>query len=356
MRVIFVLPGRGGGGGAHSVVQEALGLQKLGIEVAVATSHSSYAIFRKTYPDLDANQIPVPVIGEDSELAGIIEGFDLAIATTAPSANLLAMVLPHVPESRRPRAGYYIQDYEPLFFTPGTPEWEAARASYNALPDALLMAKTDWLCSIVHQNHNRRVTKVSPSLDHSIYHPEAWRGADPIVISAMIRPKTPRRAPRRTIRILERIAAEFGDRVRVTSFGCERADLERHGLRLSPAVHHSGVLSRHQVAATLRTSHLFLDLSDFQAFGRTGLEGMACGCVPVLPVLGGANEYARHRRNAFLVDTRSDEAILEAVREYLANSPAIRKQMREAGIATALDYSIERAAFSEYQAFDAFLG
>ncbi len=356
MRVIFVLPGRGGGGGAHSVVQETLGLQKLGVDVAIAASQDSLSVFRTTYPELEHSHVPVPTFRDDKELRERLEGYDLAIATTAPSANQLAAAISGIPDDRRPRTGYYIQDYEPLFFTPGTPEWEGSRASYTALPDCLLMAKTDWLCTTVHENHNRQVTKVSPSIDHSVYHPGARPESDKLTITAMLRPKTPRRAPRRTVRILERLAAEYGDQLRITSFGCDRGDLELNGLKLSPGIEHSGVLSRRQVAATLRESDLFLDLSDFQAFGRTGLEGMACGCVPVLPVFGGAWEYARHRENAFLVDPRSDEAILDAVHEYVANSPAIRKQMRHAAIATALDYSIERAAFSEFEAFSAFLG
>jgi glycosyltransferase involved in cell wall biosynthesis len=356
MRVIFVLPGRGGGGGAHSVVQETLGLQKLGVDVAIAASQDSLSVFRTTYPELEHHHVPVPTFRDDAELRTRIEGYDLAIATTAPSANQLAAAVAGIAEGRRPRTGYYVQDYEPLFFTPGTPEWAASRTSYTALPNCLLMAKTNWLCATVHENHNRQVVKVSPSIDHSVYHPSARPEADRLTITAMIRPKTPRRAPRRTVRILERLAADYGDQVRITTFGCERADLELNGLRLSPGIEHSGVLSRRQVAATLRVSDLFLDLSDFQAFGRTGLEGMACGCIPVLPVFGGTDEYARHRQNAFLVDTRSDEAILEAVHEFVANSAAIRKQMRHAAIATALDYSIERAAFSEYEAFSAFLG
>jgi len=356
MRVIFVLPGRGGGGGSHSVVQETLGLQKLGVDVAIAASQDSYSVFRSTYPELEQNRIPVPLFRDDKELRERIEGYDLAVATTAPSANQLAAALGGVPENRRPRAAYYIQDYEPLFFTPGTPEWTASRASYSVLTDGLLMAKTDWLCSTVHENHNRKVVKVSPSIDHSIYHPGARPQSDKLTITAMIRPKTPRRAPRRTVRILERLAADFGDQVRVSSFGCDRADLDLNGLRLSSGIEHAGILSRRQVAATLSSSDLFLDLSDFQAFGRTGLEGMACGCVPVLPVFGGAWEYARHRENAFLVDPRSDDAILEAVHEYVSNNESIRKQMRHAAISTALDYSIERAAFSEFEAFSEFLG
>jgi glycosyltransferase involved in cell wall biosynthesis len=353
MRVIFILPGRGGGGGSHSVVQESLGLKRLGVDVAVATTASTYGVFRLNYPELDRS-LPVPLYRDDAELGMVIAGADLAVATTAPSAIQLAKVLQAMPEPR-PRPAYYIQDYEPLFFTPGTEEWSQARASYTALDDALLMAKTDWLRRIVETNHGRPVAKVSPSLDHGVYHPDLRERGEGLTISAMLRPRTPRRAPRRTIRIMERLAATLAPEHKLVTFGCEASELEREGLKLSPRIEHGGVLSRVQVAAVLRGSDLFLDLSDYQAFGRTGLEGMACGCVPVLPVFGGADEYARDRQNAYVVDTRSDEACLAAVRSFVGNGVDTRERLRSAAIETALNYSIERAAFSEHQAFAAYL-
>lgn len=354
MRIVFILPGRGGGGGSHSVVQEALGLHRMGLDVAVATTTDSYAGFRLNYPELD-RAFPVPLYRDDAELAGVLAGFDIAVATTAPSANQLAAVLAGM-EGPSPKPAYYIQDYEPLFFTPGTAEWTAARASYAALPGALLMAKTDWLRHIVRENHGRPVVKVSPSLDHQTYHPDLRERGEGITISAMIRPRTPRRAPRRTARVLERLAATLPPEHKLLAFGCEPSELDREGLRLSSRIQHAGVLSRRQMAAVLRDSDLFLDLSDYQAFGRTGLEGMACGCIPVLPVFGGAAEYARHQENAYLIDTRGDEACLEAVDSFLDNGPDSRARMRSAALATALNYSVERTALSEYEAFRAFLG
>jgi glycosyltransferase involved in cell wall biosynthesis len=149
---------------------------------------------------------------------------------------------------------------------------------------------------------------------------------------------------------MERLAAEFGDRVSLTVFGCEDGDIP--GAGLSPAISNRGVLSRSAVAQVLRGSDMFLDLSDYQAFGRTGLEAMACGCVPVLPLFGGAGEYARHRRNAFLVDTRSDEAIMAAIVEFMGDGDATRARMRKEALTTALGYSVERAVQSEHQLFE----
>lgn len=171
----------------------------------------------------------------------------------------------------------------------------------------------------------------------------------------MVRPKSPRRAPKRTIRILETIASSMPG-VKVSFFGCEYHELAELGFRPSDALVNLGVLSRHRVAETLRSSDFFLDLSDYQAFGRTGLEGMACGCVPVLPVFGGTHEYAVHGVNSFVVDTRSDDDIMAAVDQFANGRPKRRLEMRDAAIETALNYSIPKAAYSEYKLFRGFIG
>jgi hypothetical protein len=58
-------------------------------------------------------------------------------------------------------------------------------------------------------------------------------------------------------------------------------------------INQNGSLSREGAAAALPASDIFLDLSNYRAFGRRAPEGTACGCVPVLPQLGGADEFAR---------------------------------------------------------------
>lgn len=353
MRLLFILPGGGGTGGAHSVVQEAIGLTRLGAEVSLALSQDSSEGFRWHYPELEGAAVELMAFKTIPELAALLSGFDLAVATSAPSAHMLADAL-KLTDGQDARPAYYVQDYEPLLFMPGARKWQDARASYSLFKDALLFAKTGWLRRIVYDNHGRPVAKVAASIDHDVYRPRE-RSQEALTISAMVRPKTPRRGPRRTVRMLNRLAAEAGDGVKLVSFGCGEEELKAPGLRLSPRVEHLGVLRREQVAEALAGSDLFLDLSDYQAFGRTGLEAMACGCVPVLPVFGGADEFARHGENGYLVDTRSDEAVRAVVDGFIAASPAVRAGLRDAAISTASQYTVEKAARSEYQAFSAHL-
>lgn len=354
MRVIYVLPSAGGGGGAHSIVQEVLGLKRLGVGAAIATPESHASDFQLRYPELQRNGIDNPVYADLGELAATLGGFDLAIATTALSVSSVAEA---AEKSVNPRLklGYYIQDYEPLFYPPGSREWRQARDSFSRMKGALLFAKTDWLCSIVEANHNIHVRRVQASLDSDVYYPLDRPRSEPLRITAMVRPKTPRRAPKRTVRILEHIAFSYRDRVEVSFFGCEEDDLVKANLRPSDALQALGTLDRSQVADVLRRSDMFLDLSDYQAFGRTGLEGMACGSVPVLPVFGGTAEYAEHGVNSYVVDTRSDDEILCVVDQFVDGRPQRRLEMRDSAIRTALNYSIAKAAYSEHELFRGFL-
>lgn len=354
MQILFVLPSAGGGGGAHSIVQEALGLNRLGLAVAIATPRHLSSQFRVRYPELEAHCIGNPTYGSKEELAAILAQNDLAIATTALSVQAVVEARDILEELVRPKLGYYVQDYEPLFYSPGTPEWHQARSSFELMKDGLIFAKTDWLCEVVRANHGLTVQRVQASIDHDIYFPRHAAESDRLRVTAMVRPQTPRRAPKRTLRILEQVAFTHPE-LEISYFGCDTSTLEALGMFTSAALTRLGALSRVQVASVLRHSDLFLDLSDFQAFGRTGLEGMACGCVPVLPIFGGATEYADHQVNSYLVDTRSDEEIIAAVESFVGGRPEQKAQMRKSAIETAFRYSVGKAAFSEYELFREFL-
>jgi glycosyltransferase involved in cell wall biosynthesis len=353
MRVLFILPGRGGGGGANSVMQESIGLKQYGVESTIATSGRTLESFRSSYPELEDRGVRIVGFDESRDLTDELKRCDVAVATTYQSAYTLrdAMKAAGV----NVRTAYYVQDYEPLFCLPGSTEWDRARDSYSLVADQLLFAKTKWLCEIVEANHQRAVRKVLPSIDHHVYFPGRKPDRERISISAMIRPRTPRRAPHRTARILERIADTFGDKVELTAFGSPPDEMSNFGIRLSDRVQQRGHLSRRDVADVLRASDIFLDLSDYQAFGRTGLEGMACGAIPVLPRLGGTDEYARNFVNAMLVDTRDDAAIMRAVSDIILLDGKARKGMTVAAVETSLNYTAEKAAFSEYTAFSELL-
>ena len=355
-KILFVLPVKGGSGGANSVIQEVAGMRTLGIE-AKAITHERYRDrFRHFYREFFDSSDYFLFFSTDEDLMAMAEPFDTIVATLWSTPAQIAPIARRWPSKT---FIYYVQDYEPWFF-PNDPDLQAEAAeSYTLLPDMALMAKTDWICRTVRERHGREVYRVAPSLDHAVFYtdPKNPQSHDGVVtVAAMIRPSTPRRAPLRTLRVLRELATRARGNVRAVVFGCESADLRTHiarnepDLRLDFAFDNRGLLTRSQVAELLREADIFLDLSDYQAFGRTGLEAMACGCATVLTAHGGVYEYAVHGENAVLVDVTSFDETVAAV-ERLVNDAGIRHRMQFSAAETAAKYSILRASLSELSVF-----
>jgi len=197
----------------------------------------------------------------------------------------------------------------------------------------------------VEEKHGVKVHKVMPSLDRDVYFKGPDYGGGPVRVAAMVRYHSPRRGPERTMRVLRRLSEEFGDSVEIHIFGTSPEELKEAWKGGAFSFKNHGYLVREGVAEVLRNADVFMDLSDYQAFGRTGLEAMACGCSVVLPAEGGVGEYARDGVNALVVDTKSEDACYEAARRLVLDS-RLRFKLREGAVNTATQYSVDKAALS----------
>jgi glycosyltransferase involved in cell wall biosynthesis len=331
-------------------------MRVLGADTWVCVPEESLATAAALYGNEDDLFVPYP--DEGSVLPGVsgasvgeaVGDADVAVATEYPSVDLLARLA-----GERPRlvCAYYVQDYEPLFAAPESSRSDRALLSYRAIPGQLLFAKTSWMRELVSAIHGVPVAKVCPSLDRELFHArERMESERPPRVAAMIRPRTPRRRPAATLAALELIAQELDDGVEIITFGCTQesfAQLDGHAVA---GIHHLGLLTRAAVAGLMRSCEVFIDGSAYQAFGRTGLEAMACGAVPVLPALGGVHEYAAHDENALILgEGSSGEMAAAAI--ALARDPARLEQLRAAGVRAAQRFSIERAARSQLDLFAA---
>ncbi|MEX0972456.1 MAG: glycosyltransferase [Solirubrobacterales bacterium] len=345
--IAYVLPGlpAEGSGGSHSIFQEALALGSIGARPRILVEGSSAERAAGLYPE--AADLIRPYRNTE-ELSTGLAGTDVAVATEAPSARLVA---DQVRVQEGILGAYYVQDYEPLFSPETGPRSDAALLSYRQAESLLLFAKTHWLGNVIGAAHQIPVAKVAPSLDQSLFHARGRSATTaPLRILAMVRPRTPRRRPVETHSALARLKRAMGDGVECLSFGCGVDQLRE----LPPAagVDHLGVLKQAEVAEVLRRCDIFLDLSSYQAFGRTGLEAMACGAVPLLPRIGGVSEYAIDDWNSLLVDTADEDAVAAAVHS-LAKEPERLERLRGNGIETAGRFTLTRAAISQYACFTA---
>lgn len=341
MRVLYLLPVRGGGGGAHSVVQEVVQMRRLGMDVHVAVRSRRVASFQAQYRDV-ADIDAVFVGFDEANLLQLASGYDVVVGTIFSSMVLVSRIceaMPHI------MPAYYVQDYEPLFATDGSRKWRAARDSYALVPNAILFAKTHWIMEKVRAEHGVAVHKVEPSIDHDVYRPGARTSGGRIHVAAMIRPQTPYRGAERTMRLFSRLAKMHPERFAFHVFGSEVDDDEFLRLTRDFEFRQHGKLLRPEVAALLSKCDIFVDLSDYQAFGRTALEAMACGCAAVVPVHGGGDEYALDGVNAVVVDPFDEDECLARL-ERLCTDHAMRKRHQQAGLKTASRYSTAAAADS----------
>jgi GT2 family glycosyltransferase/glycosyltransferase involved in cell wall biosynthesis len=347
-KILFLLPVQGGSGGAHSVVQEVMAMRRLGVDAKIGVKSQNRSSFLAQYIDIpEAADIFIGF--DDSSIIETAADFDVVIGTVFHSMLLVKKITqfhPHI------LPGYYIQDYEPLFFEKDSPHWQESWDSYTLIPGAVLFAKTAWICEQVETNHGVKMHKVLPSVDHTVYQPSQNRrpGQSGLNVAAMIRPATPRRGPGRTMDLLKRLSDLYGKEITVRIFGCDKDNPDFLALPRDFPFENHGVLTRPEVADILKNTDLFIDLSDYQAFGRTAVEAMACGCIAVVPQNGGANEFAIDGENALVVDTLDVDSCYSAITKIL-NDPAKVRRMQLAALSKAAEYSPRRAATSELVTF-----
>jgi glycosyltransferase involved in cell wall biosynthesis len=340
-RVLFLLPSPGGGGGAHSVVQEVAGLRRCGLDARIANVVANHRPFEQNYPEARSFCF---YHANDDELLVLADGPTIAIATNYASVASLRMIVEHNP-SAVPL--YYVQDYEPWFYPEQGAEHHSAKASYTLVPKARAFAKTEWLCQSVHRLAGIEVAKIDAGLDRSLYNglgvkPES---AGPVALTAMIRPSTPRRNPQGTLSLLRAIKQKHGGAVDIRIFGCSDEELDQLDEARGFDFVNFGELKRAEVAEVLRGADIFIDLSTSQSFGCTGLEAMAVGCATVLPRDSGVEEYATNGHNCLLVNTTNIAEAVAAVERIMADNRREGRIKREA-LQTGLRYSVRAAVWS----------
>jgi len=344
-RILFLMPVAGVGGGVHSIVQEAEGLSGRGHDVAVLIRKEHEPLFKQSYPSQYAEGL-FETFASNASLVEKTRVRDVIIATHFLSIRLLKKARNQLPDKL---FMYYVQDYEPWIVPKRSPLYQEALESYAGLEGAVLMAKTRWICRMVHSNHYVPVHKIAPSIDHSIYRVDGTSQpritVPSITIAAMVRPTTPRRAPAVTISVLKAIRNHMGPNVNIEVFGCTDDELFGIAGVNECKLENRGVLLREGVSSVLNRADLFIDMSSYQAFGRTALEAMASGTVAAVPVLGGGSEYNWAGQAVLPLPTDDTNASTDLILALLKDQERM-DAMRKRGLAIASQFSLDKAAAS----------
>ncbi|HEY3350054.1 MAG TPA: glycosyltransferase family 4 protein [Thermoanaerobaculia bacterium] len=337
-RVLFALPVLDRGGGANVVFSEARALAQFGVEARVFNLTAHRAAFEASYPSP-----PVPVIyGHTWDVVGLGWPYDAVVATANVSVEWIA---PLVSAPKPVVLGYYVQDFEPLFYPEGSRDRAKAEASYGLVPGLRRFAKTEWNAATVREKTGLSCDVIGPSFDVDTFRPRLGPlPAAPVRIAAMIRPSTPRRQPQFTLEVLREVAQAHGDAVEILLFGVEDSDPALASLPLDFPHRFLGVLHERALAALFTQVQVFADFSTYQAMGLTALEAMGAGAAVLVPRAGGSDSFARDGENAVLVDTASRPACVEALSRLVAD-PARRAGLAARALGDVARHTPESAAF-----------
>jgi glycosyltransferase involved in cell wall biosynthesis len=128
----------------------------------------------------------------------------------------------------------------------------------------------------------------------------------------------------------------YGDRIKVSSFGYERADM--------PAwIDWLGRPSQTELRQLYNRHAVFVLPSHFEGWGLPAVEAMACGCALVTADNGGGRDYAHHEATALVVPPQAPALLAAAIDRLLRDQP-LRLRLAAAGRQQALAFTWEEAA------------
>ncbi len=327
LRVTYVLPYLTLAGGVISVVQIVNELILLGVEARI--------VALRDYPEVyDWNFYTRPIIFKSvSEMLRSFPTSDIAVAThwtTAPWVHEL------VRQKKAKLSVYFIQDYESWFYPENDQvSRKKVKETYKLIQNKIV--KSNWLQSLLAENGHNAI-KISLGLNLSIFYPRDIEKRENPVVVAMARPRTPRRGFIHTIEAL-RLVKKKMPKVNIVLFG-DYLKIKRVPFEFR----YEGIIpDQDKIAELYSAADVFLDGSDFQGFGRTALEAMACGAACVLTNIGGVNEYARDEKNCLLVTPKKPKIFANTIIRILKDK-CLMQNLVMGGLNSAKGYCHKREA------------
>ncbi len=328
LRVTYLLHRVVIAGGVLSVIQLVNELILLGVEARIVALFEDPAIH-----DWTPIYTRPLIFRNERELLENFPDSDITVATLWSTAPWVAEL---VRRGRVHRTAYFLQGYEPWFFPETQPtDRERVRATYALISHRIV--KSDWLQGML-VGDGYSTQKILLGMNLARFYPRDVVSVRPAVL-AMARPRAHQGGFEPTIAALARVKAVrpemdivlFGDRF-----------LNKQNIPF-PFRDEGIVTDQNRLAEIYSAATVFLDGSDFQGFGRGGLEAMACGTATVLTGMGGVNEYARDQVNTLLVPPQRPDLFAAAILRLLDDAE-LREQLIKAGLETAQRFCHKREA------------
>lgn len=340
LSVGFLLPVADSGGGANVVINEAIAMQRMGVNVFIVNQNKNKRFFEAAYPDLPLTTI---WLGTFNEISSINEKFNAIVATAYHTVKYLKKA-----KLENAVKGYYVQDYEPYFYHMDDPRRRDAESSYDMSNDVKIFTKTKWNKMQVDSKHKTNIKAVGPSVNVDKFYPPSkliLNDTDNcLTVGAMLRPCSPYRGSKMVVEVLRAILARNKD-IEILFFGVDSEDMDFIHLGVDFPHTNLGKLPSSEVNKFLNKIDVFLDFSDYQAMGLTTMEAMLTGVAVIAPVCGGTNEISTHMHDAIHVDTSKKDLCVQAA-ELLINDKALLSKLRREAVITANKYFPESSAYN----------
>lgn len=335
--VTYILHNLTVAGGVYSVIQLVNSLNQLGITARIAALYDYPEVYNwyfSTRPMIFSNV---------EQMIKNLPYSDVIVATHWTTAQWVKKLHD---KNKTSRTAYFVQDFEPDFYQENSKEREAALKSYHLIETKLV--KSGWLEELLADRGFESI-KVPFGIDTSIFHPSNKQRDDKVTLLAMARPRTPRRGFG-TICAAFEIVQKTLPHTNIVLFG---DDLSKETLNFKFT--DAGIITdMFQLADLYRDATIFVEGSDFQAFGRTTMEAMACGTPCVVTNSGGVNEYARHEENCLMVPPKDPETLAGAIIRLIKDKDLQRTLVANA-LQTANNYSPSREAEKTLEVFNKIL-
>jgi glycosyltransferase involved in cell wall biosynthesis len=249
------------------------------------------------------------------------------------------------------RSAYFLQDYESWFFPESDPKSRKAVIDTYGLIDNKIV-KSEWLRALVAKD-GYGSKKIHLGLDLGIFYTHRsnrqMKNYNHLTIVAMARPRTARRGFITLNKALELIKISYPN-TEIILFGDDLSNYE-----INYEFENVGIVTSASDMASLHSrADIFIDSSDFQGFGRTALEAMACDCCCILTEVGGVTEYAKNNVNCLLVPPKDPKSIFEAF-QSIHQSELLSERIRREAIVTANEFSHKREAINTLSYFEKIL-
>ncbi len=327
LQVTYVLHNLTIAGGVLSVVQLVNELILLGVDARIVALYQ--------YPEVKQWKFYfTPILFKnEKKLINNFPDSDIVVATHWTTASWVSKILS---KNKATKGVYFLQDYESWFFPESdTKSRSLVKDTYSMINHKIV--KSSWLQNLV-QKDGHQSKKIWLGMNLDVFYPRDVHQSDSVTLLAMARPRTPRRGFQVLIDVFSILKNKY-DNIEIILFG---DDLTNQKIPFEFI--DSGVISNQNKLAKLYShANIFIDSSDFQGFGRTALEAMACHTACVLTNVGGVIEYAKDEYNCLLVPPKQPEEIVSAI-ERLLDDSLLMKRLIEGGATTANTFSHKREA------------